>query len=249
MLSQWNPRGRSLWTWSHDTIGAADESPNAAIAGVYGYPKPSDKPTPVWFRRWRPRGDDYRGAPLLQKVYEEFKEAGNNYFESEPIFDTSDIEEDNDRLDLGPKFDLSDDEDEDEFDEQEQTKIFRSCLDFVLRDEEGDVPLFMVQHVYRDPYLFDEDLSHKEVVEFFSIEFEANEVLLFAQFQVLEGWINIILHSYHLRLLQIRGWIFYTLEGMMQGRKRTITRGKVGLSGLGNSRQIYANQADFCESR
>ena len=35
-------------------------------------------------------------------------------------------------MDLGPKFDFSDDEDECEFDEQEQTKIFGSCLDFVI---------------------------------------------------------------------------------------------------------------------
>ena len=90
---------------------------------------------------------------------------------------------------------MSDDEDKHEFDEEEQTKIFGSCLDFVLCDEERDVPLFVVQHVYRDPYLFDEDPLHKEVVEIFSIDFEAGEVILFAQFQMLEGWEEIILHS------------------------------------------------------
>ena len=83
---------------------------------------------------------------------------------------------------FGPKFSLSDAEDEDEFDEHEQIKIFESCPDFVLRDEEvnneklksifthsnevfiqeylqGNVLLFVVQHVYRDPYLLDEDPS------------------------------------------------------------------------------------------
>ena len=76
--------------------------------------------------------------------------------------------------------------------------MFESCLDLVLSDKEvnnesvqeylqKDVPLFMVKHVCRVLYLFDEDPSHKEVVEFFSIEFETDEVILFAQFQVLEG--------------------------------------------------------------
>ena len=35
----------------------------------------------------------------------------------------------------------------------------------------------------------------------------------------------------------------------MQGKNRARIRGKVGPQGLGNSRQIYANQADLCESR
>ena len=68
----------------------------------------------------------------------------------------------------------------------------------------GDGPLFVVQYVYRDLYLFDEDPSHKEVVKFFSIEFEADEVILLAQFQVLKRWKKTILHSYHLKLLQIQ---------------------------------------------
>ena len=58
-------------------------------------------------------GDDFQG------IDEDFKETGKNYFELEPLFDTSDIVEYDDRLDLVPKFDLSDAEDEDEFDECE----------------------------------------------------------------------------------------------------------------------------------
>ena len=90
-----------------------------------------------------------------------------------------------------------------------KNKNCKSCLDFILSDEkvndeklkslfphsnkeciqeylQGDVPLFVVQHVYRDPYLFDDDPSHNEVVKFFSIEFEADKDILFIQFQVLE---------------------------------------------------------------
>ena len=52
-----------------------------------------------------------------RQVDEEFEEEENNYFESKQFFDTSDIEEDYDRLDFGLQFDLSDAEDENEFDE------------------------------------------------------------------------------------------------------------------------------------
>ena len=69
-------------------------------------------------------------------VDEDLEEKGNNYFMSEPIFDTSDIEEDYDRLDLGLKFDVSDVEDEDEFDKCEQNKYFESCPNFILSDKE-----------------------------------------------------------------------------------------------------------------
>ena len=85
---------------------------------------------------------------------------------------------------FGMKFDLSDVKDENEFDKHEQTRNFESCPYFLLSDEkvnneklkilfthsnevsiqesiqeylQGDVPLFVVQHVYRDPYLLDED--------------------------------------------------------------------------------------------
>ena len=75
------------------------------------------------------------------------------------FFDLSDIEKDYDRLDFGPQFDLNDAEDEDEFDEHEQTINFESCPDFVLSDGEGEVPLFVGQHVFHDPYLLDEDPS------------------------------------------------------------------------------------------
>ena len=57
-------------------------------------------------------GDDAFGGDDLQEVDEDFEEVGNNYFELEPLFDTSDTEEDDDSLDLWPKFNLSDDEDE-----------------------------------------------------------------------------------------------------------------------------------------
>ena len=120
-------------------------------------------------------------------------------------------------MDLGPKFDLSDDEDEDEFDEDEQTKNCEFCPDFVLTHSNevsiqeyiqeyvpGVVPLFVVKHVCRFLYLFDENPTQKK----------------FAKFQVLEHWKKTILHSYHLRLLQIRGLIFSTLEGMMQCKKK-----------------------------
>ena len=130
-------------------------------------------------------------------------------------------------MDLGPKFNLSDDEDEDEdeFDECEQTKNLESRPDFVLSDEEvnnesvqeylpKDVPIFVVKHVYRDLYLPNEDPSHKKVLRFFDIEFVDGGVILFgyindqssikfAQLQRLECWKKIILHSYHLKLLQI----------------------------------------------
>ena len=39
-------------------------------------------------------------------------------------------------MDFGPKFDLSDVEDEDEFGEHKKTKKFESCRDFVLIDKE-----------------------------------------------------------------------------------------------------------------
>ena len=68
-----------------------------------------------------------------RQVDEEFKEEENTYFESESFFDTSDIEEDYDRLDFGLQFDLSDVKDEDEFDKHEQTKNFEFCLDFVFK--------------------------------------------------------------------------------------------------------------------
>ena len=73
-------------------------------------------------------------------------------------------------MDLGPKFDLSDVEDEDKFDECEQNKNYESCSDLILIDEEvndeklkslfthskresiqeylqSDDPLFVVQHL------------------------------------------------------------------------------------------------------
>ena len=68
-------------------------------------------------------------------VDEKFKEPDNKYFELEPIFDTSDIKENYDRLDFGPKFDVYDVEDGDEFDEHKKKKI-ESCRDFILIDEE-----------------------------------------------------------------------------------------------------------------
>ena len=85
----------------------------------------------------------------------------------------------------------------------------------------------MVQHVYRDPYLLDEAPSQKKGLKFHNNEFEAAEVILFlnindhssikfAQLQVLELWKKTILHSYNLKLLQIRERIFFTLGGMMQ---------------------------------
>ena len=77
-------------------------------------------------------GDDAPRSDNFWEVDEEFEEEGNNYFESEPLFDTSDMEEDDDRLDLGPKFYLSDDEQENEFDKHEQTKNCEFCLDFVI---------------------------------------------------------------------------------------------------------------------
>ena len=52
-------------------------------------------------------------VPIPHLIHEEFEKTSNKYFESEPIFSTSDIEEDYVRLDFGPKFDLSDVEDED----------------------------------------------------------------------------------------------------------------------------------------
>ena len=58
-------------------------------------------------------------------------EEENNYFESEPFFDVSDIKEDYDRLDFGMKFNLIYAEDENEFDEHEQKKKFESCPYFV----------------------------------------------------------------------------------------------------------------------
>ena len=61
-------------------------------------------------------------VPIPRPIDEEFKETSNNYFESEPIFDKSDIKEDYDRLDFGPKFDLRDVEHEDQFGEHEKTK-------------------------------------------------------------------------------------------------------------------------------
>ena len=74
-------------------------------------------------------------VPIPHPIDEKFEETDNKYFESEPILDTSDIEEDYDRLDFGPKFDLSDVEDKDEFDELEKIKKFESCRDFILFDE------------------------------------------------------------------------------------------------------------------
>ena len=68
-------------------------------------------------------GDDAIGGDDFQEVDEDFEETCNNYFELEPLFDTSDVEEDDDRLDLEAKFDLSDDEDEVEFVEHEQNKF------------------------------------------------------------------------------------------------------------------------------
>ena len=64
----------------------------------------------------------YIEVPILHLIDEEFEEVGNKYYELEPIFDTSDIEEDYDSLDFGPKFDLSDVEDEGEFDEHDKNK-------------------------------------------------------------------------------------------------------------------------------
>ena len=136
-------------------------------------------------------GDDSSGRDDFQEVDEDFEEEGNNYFESEPIFETSDMEEDDDRLNLGPKFDLSDDEDEIEFDEHEQTKNCEFCPDFVITHSnevsiqesiqeyaQGDVQLFVVKHVCCDPYLTDEDPSHKRVLRFFDIEFVDGGVIL-----------------------------------------------------------------------
>ena len=199
-------------------------------------------------------GNDSPGSDDFQEVDEEFEEEGHNYFESEPLFDTSDI-----------------DEDEDELDECEQPKNLKFCPDFGLSDVEvnnestqeylpKDVSIFVVKHVYRDPYLPNEDPSHKKVLRFFNIEFVDGGVILFGnincqssikftKLQRLECWKKIILHSYHLKLLHIQGQIFSILEGMMQGIKRTQTRGKVGSRGLGNSGKIYANQLNLCESR
>ena len=108
----------------------------------------------------------------------------------------------------------------------------------------------MVKHVYCDPYLPDEDPSYKKVLRFLDIEFVDSGVILFgnindqssikfAQLQRLKCWKKMILHSYHLKLLQIRGQIFSTLEGMIQGKKRTRTRRKVGSTRI---RKIYTNR-------
>ena len=81
-------------------------------------------------------------------------------------------------------------DDEDEFDECEQTKSFESCLDFVLSNEEvnnesvqeylqKDVLVFVVKHVCRDPYLPNEEPSHKKVLRVFDIEFVDGGVILF----------------------------------------------------------------------
>ena len=110
--------------------------------------------------------------------------------------------------------------------------------------------------MYRDPYLFDKHPSHKEAVKFFNIEFEADEVILFAninghsfikfaQLQRLERWKKTILHSYHLKLLQIRERISSILEGMMQGRKRARTHWKVGSYNLSETRWIDAKLGEF----
>ena len=106
------------------------------------------------------------------------------------------------RLDLGPKFDVSDDEDEDEFDENEQTKNCEFYLDFIITHSnevsiqesiqgyvQRDDPLLVVKHICCDLYLLDGDPPQKE----------------FLQLQLLKHGKKTILHSYHLRLLQIRG--------------------------------------------
>ena len=51
--------------------------------------------------------DEVLGKDYNYLVDEEFEEVGNNYFESEPIFDISDIEEDCNRLNFSPKFDVN----------------------------------------------------------------------------------------------------------------------------------------------
>ena len=79
-------------------------------------------------------------------------------------------------MDLGPKFDLSDDEDE--FDEHEQTKncefypnfvITHSNEVFILESIQGyvqrDVPLLVVKHVCCDLYCLDEDPLQKKFVQ------------------------------------------------------------------------------------
>ena len=64
--------------------------------------------------------DDALGDDDFQEVDEDFEETDNNYFELESLFETSDVGEHDDRLDLGTNFDLSNTEDEDEFDEYEK---------------------------------------------------------------------------------------------------------------------------------
>ena len=77
-------------------------------------------------------------------------------------------------MDLGPKFKLNDDEDEDEFDEHEQNNNCGLCPDFVLTHSneasiqeyiQGDVPLFVVKPVCRVPYLFDGNPTQKKFVQ------------------------------------------------------------------------------------
>ena len=43
--------------------------------------------------------------------------------------------------------------------------------------------------------------------------------------------------------------LIYVIVALMQGKKRTRTRGKVGLRGLDNSEWIYWNQTNLCKSR
>ena len=93
---------------------------------------------------------------------------------------------------------------------------------FKILFKKGEVPLFVVQHDYCDPYLLDKNPSHKKGLKFHNNEFEAAKVILFAnindhssikfaQLQVLKHWKKTILHSYYLKLLQIRERIFSTL--------------------------------------
>ena len=87
------------------------------------------------------------------------------------------VEKNDDRLDPRLRFDLSDAKNEDEY---EQNKNW--CV-------QRDGPLLVAKHVCCDLYLIDEDQPHEELV----------------QLQVLEHGKKTIIHSYHLRLLQLRG--------------------------------------------
>lgn len=116
-------------------------------------------------------------------------------------WESFDVEEEIEKFDSGSIFDESDIEEEEIEGEQEDTKI---SLGPILNEGVKETNL-----------VFDSSATFVIKEEFSLDDFSKFEKLFNTKKDRLEFMKLIVLHAYHLKLLQIRGRIFPTLERMM----------------------------------